>query len=263
MIDQTNEDCRNFWVFNRLEAEFAEKLRLLVEKHKEESASAQPVGEVTADADADAATTGSPLADTIADPNEQEAKEKKMAKARRKREKAREKEIERQTALEKQQQEAGPSAREQEMASICLPDQMEIVDTIADGHCLYRSVAAQVEASTYQSVREMCAESLLQHRAELEAFVETDTPFEDYVENVRSTATWGGSLELRALALSLRRPIVVYSTASQPLVMGDEFQDGSESVSPIRLSYHLHYYALGAHYNLVVEKKRVALDGDT
>ena len=208
------------------------------------------------DDDTPTATTTDAAAAEEQQQQQRSAKEKKLAKARRKREQAREQALQREADLERRNQEAGPSAREEEMKAICLPDNMSIVDTMADGHCLYRSIAAQVEhANTYSSVRALCAESLLRHRAELEAFVETDTPYEDYVDQVRNTATWGGSLELRALALSLRRPIVVYSTAPTPLVIGDDFLEAAESESPIRLSYHLRYYALGAHYNQVVEKQ--------
>jgi len=71
--------------------------------------------------------------------------------------------------------------------------------------------------------------------------------FDEYVDSVRSSNEWGGHLELRALAEGLRRPIVVYSAAQPKLVMGDD--DGS---NPVLLSYHLHYYSLGEHYNQIV-----------
>jgi OTU domain-containing protein 6 len=75
------------------------------------------------------------------------------------------------------------------------------------------------------------------------------TSFDDYVDRVRNSAEWGGHLELRALSLALERPIYVYSVQSgtKPLEI-----DGGKDKPPIRLSYHLHYYALGEHYNQVV-----------
>jgi OTU domain-containing protein 6 len=79
-------------------------------------------------------------------------------------------------------------------------------------------------------------------------YTDTITSFEQYVDSVRSSSDWGGHLELRALSEGLKRPLVVYSAAQPKLVMGDEDGGGK----PILLSYHLHYYTLGEHYNQVV-----------
>jgi OTU domain-containing protein 6 len=77
------------------------------------------------------------------------------------------------------------------------------------------------------------------------------TEFDHYVDRVRSSSDWGGHLELRAIGMALNRPIEVYSvhSGSKPLIIHE-----SEN-APIRLSYHLHYYALGEHYNQVVTMK--------
>lgn len=104
------------------------------------------------------------------------------------------------------------------------------------------------------------------------------TSFEQYASRVRNSADWGGHLgkhilpkfgicspflkvtnalirpiELRALSRALKRPIHVYSVQSggKPLEIHD---DSTSEENPIRLSYHLHYYALGEHYNQVVER---------
>lgn len=73
------------------------------------------------------------------------------------------------------------------------------------------------------------------------------------MERVQNSADWGGHVELRALSLALKRPIIVYSAQTvEPLqIHVDEYGDKE----PIRLSYHLHYYSLGEHYNCVVVKK--------
>ena len=103
----------------------------------------------------------------------------------------------------------------------------------------------------------LCAETLAANQDEFAPFCEysdTVTSFDDYVEQVRSSAEWGGHLELRALGMALDRPIYVYSvqSGSKPLGIHDERNDGE--TMPIRLSYHLHYYALGEHYNVVVDE---------
>ena len=100
----------------------------------------------------------------------------------------------------------------------------------------------------------LCADTLLEQKDEFAPFCEyTDAIpiFEQYVEKVRSSAEWGGHIELRALGIALNRPIHVYSVQSgkKPLAIHEDAEDDKE---PIVLSYHLHYYALGEHYNQVV-----------
>lgn len=92
---------------------------------------------------------------------------------------------------------------------------------------------------------------LVESETEFAPFCELtdDVPdFRTYVERVRSSAEWGGHLELRALALALKRQVVVYSSTQAPLIIEEH---GCDSANPIRLSYHLTYYALGEHYNQV------------
>lgn len=73
--------------------------------------------------------------------------------------------------------------------------------------------------------------------------------FDDYVKMVRSSAEWGGHVEIKALSMALDRPIHIYSAqqGKNPLVVHEE-----SACDPILLSYHLHYFALGEHYNQVV-----------
>lgn len=88
------------------------------------------------------------------------------------------------------------------------------------------------------------------HEDSLSPFCEYTDEIPDYAtycNRVRNSADWGGHLELRALSIALKRPILVYSTQA-PLRIEEESSDGE----PIRLSYHLNYYALGEHYNQVV-----------
>ena len=60
------------------------------------------------------------------------------------------------------------------------------------------------------------------------------------------TATWGGQLELGALAHALRRPIRVYSAHLPEVAMGEEYAG-----EPLRVAYLQHAYGLGEHYNSV------------
>mmetsp|Transcript_29106 Transcript_29106/g.40929 ORF Transcript_29106/g.40929 Transcript_29106/m.40929 type:complete len:183 (-) Transcript_29106:298-846(-) len=155
---------------------------------------------------------------------------------------------------------------------------LQIQEISADGHCLYRSIAAQVLGNThaFAQIRLLCAQGLVDHQQELEPFCELEPPLEtyaQYVENVKTSSDWGGHLELRALQLQLQIPMIVYrGMGLEPLVLGtlpeDEEEEEEEdpveeeteersNVPPkiIRLSYHMHYYALGEHYNQVIVVK--------
>jgi len=208
--------------------------------------------------------------------NEDTKANNKKEKARRKREKQRQAELDRQRAIDVETANAGPSPRELEMAALkesVLPPEYDICEITADGNCLYRAVAAHCN-STYTQMRSLCADTLLQHADELAAFCELnddDVPdFDAYCERVRTSQEWGGHLELRALAMALQRPIHVYSvpqglvveeppppdTTATSLQSGNDSNDFNNGGDPIRLSYHLHYYALGEHYNQVVLKER-------
>jgi OTU domain-containing protein 6 len=104
----------------------------------------------------------------------------------------------------------------------------------------------------------LCATTLKREQDEFAPFCEytDDVPdFDTYVQHVASTtlAEWGGHLELRALSVALQRPIHVYSVSNgaKPLEI---LPPSTSSLLPIQLSYHLHFYGLGEHYNQVVPK---------
>lgn len=71
--------------------------------------------------------------------------------------------------------------------------------------------------------------------------------FASYCDIVENSNEWGGELEIRALAHALESPITVYSASSKPRKFGEEFPG-----EPLLISYHKHYYALGAHYNAII-----------
>ena len=231
-----------------------------------------------------------------------EKAEKKRQKNLLKKQKAREAEKQRELQIQEDLANAGPSARVVEsdrMKELYLdPNKLHIVEVPADGHCLYRAVAAQCDEDIdYRGIRKwnswgvthtlalfcvcfelrnsqililhaellflqpcfcfasstpsggICADTLSSHAEEFAPFAEFDDSYEAYVGRVRSSADWGGQLELRALSQALHRRIVVYSANAPPLTMGCDIATEDE---PIRVSYHKHYYALGEHYNCVV-----------
>lgn len=233
------------------EKEFESKLKELQAKHTEELKSVNGGDDVgSPEPAADPATTSDP----VVDPAEEE-RLRKQEKARKKREAKKEKERKRQEEIGKETAEAGPSMRALELESLELqlkPESLEIKEIQSDGNCLYRAVAAQIGGGKdYTEIRRLCADVLKENEDEFAPFCElseTVTTFDQYIERVRNSSDWGGHLELRALSQGLKRPIVVYAAAKPKVVMGED----SDAAS-ILLSYHLHYYSLGEHYNQVVK----------
>ncbi len=162
---------------------------------------------------------------------------------------------------------------------------MTIEEVAADGNCLYRAVARQLDhldsgvsgdgsgdgngnsnssssngndndnGNDYTNIRMICADQMIKARDEYEPFADlTDSnvsSYEEYVEKVRGSSEWGGHVELRALSTALQKTIVVYSADSSPLFITNDNGD-NDGDNVIRLSFHRKYYALGEHYNSVV-----------
>jgi hypothetical protein len=155
----------------------------------------------------------------------------------------------------------------------------------ADGHCMYRSVEHQLRVTkagggvggvgsgsgsgdeeaggegegegegvpNYQELREMAADYIRAHREEFAPYLvpedEASDPaehFEAYCNTIEETATWGGHLELQALAGALARRITVYGVGMAPQVLGEGFE--AEGAG-LKLCFLRHALGLGEHYN--------------
>ena len=77
----------------------------------------------------------------------------------------------------------------------------------------------------------------------------TEDDFPKYCADVETTAQWGSQMELQALCHSLRTEIWVHAADSDAIKMGTEYDEGSAKA--LQLTFHLHYYAMGEHYNSV------------
>jgi OTU domain-containing protein 6 len=128
---------------------------------------------------------------------------------------------------------------------------------------------------TVTAVRGACADEISRSYDEISAFLMDEDGHipskEDYCNRLRNTAHWGGEPELKALSDTFRVPIVVYSVGSPARVIGEQYcpegvslENGAKATGAagedgvmlmdgvIRLTYHRHAFALGAHYNAVV-----------
>eukprot|EP00535_Pseudo-nitzschia_heimii_P008185 CAMPEP_0197188646 /NCGR_PEP_ID=MMETSP1423-20130617/18199_1 /TAXON_ID=476441 /ORGANISM="Pseudo-nitzschia heimii, Strain UNC1101" /LENGTH=290 /DNA_ID=CAMNT_0042640537 /DNA_START=42 /DNA_END=914 /DNA_ORIENTATION=+ len=231
----------------------ANLLTLATESLEVSNESATDAGKISASSDGDDESN-------IVD-EELAARERKLAKAKKKRDRLKEKEAQIQQQIEEENANAGPGLRKielEQIQAVLTPRQLKVIEVEADGHCLYRAVGAQT-GRTYTAIRSLCADTLLKHQDDFAPFCEyTDdvSSFEQYVHQVRDTAEWGGHLELRALGIALNRPIYVYSVQSgtKPLAIHGASDGNQADKEPILLSYHLHYYALGEHYNQVIKE---------
>jgi OTU domain-containing protein 6 len=258
-----------------VEEEFATKLKDMEDRHRTEVAALVGSDTDTAEVNESSGTNNSAAATNISNAEDIAAMErqKKLEKIRE------QKELERQRIIEKERQSMeeakniGPTLRDIEIQQITQqlrPRHYKIQPIPADGNCLFRAIAAQCSTSTtilsYQDIRALCAQTMREHEEEFAPFCEyndeTDseiTNYKEYVNAVQySSHHWGGHLEIRALSMALQRPVHVYSSntlhTNGPLIIDgcSSATTSDATVEPIRLSYHLHYYALGEHYNQVV-----------
>ena len=133
-----------------MEAEYDQKLADMQARHSAEPAAIG--GSATEEANAPE-TEPEPAVDEAAEAEKQRME--KMEKARRKREKQREKEQRREQEIAEATANAGPAPRDVENERIMeqlAPLNLQICEVAADGHCLYRAVAAHVDMN-YAQVR--------------------------------------------------------------------------------------------------------------
>jgi len=202
--------------------------------------------------------------------------EKKKEKAKSKQKKRAAKDAEKLKQYEEMKLNSGPSLRDLEIDKINMKlkdDSMQIKTILSDGNCLYRAIADQLqligqkedEAPDWIHLRVLAANYIRNDPKEYAPFLglsnsmnaEELIQFHDYCDRVESPslAEWGGQLEIQALSKCLQRTILVVSADSPTLRMGLDDDDGSDSIAnklPLRISYHKHFYALGAHYNSLV-----------
>ncbi|KAI9175876.1 OTU protein [Blastocladiella emersonii ATCC 22665] len=151
------------------------------------------------------------------------------------------------------------------LAALLAARKLKLHKIPADGHCLFNSVAHQLERSGdagghgYQSLRALAGQCILRNADEFLPFLVneetgdlmTEEELQKYVDLIVHTPYWGGHIEIKALAMALERCIHVYQPgAAEPLAVGAEFlKDGAE---PLRVCYHRHQFGLGEHYNSLV-----------
>eukprot|EP00927_Polykrikos_kofoidii_P079132 TRINITY_DN75925_c0_g1_i1.p1 TRINITY_DN75925_c0_g1~~TRINITY_DN75925_c0_g1_i1.p1 ORF type:complete len:269 (+),score=31.05 TRINITY_DN75925_c0_g1_i1:103-807(+) len=131
-----------------------------------------------------------------------------------------------------------------------------IKEVEADGACLFRAVADQLDSegsTAHASYRERCVDYLQSHRADFEPFIEE--PFDQYCSRMREATTWGGHVEVQALARDQGINVLIYqpSDVGQPealLTSAIEVITSGDEGRCLQLSFHPSHHH-GAHYNSV------------
>jgi OTU domain-containing protein 6 len=190
---------------------------------------------------------------------------KAREKAARKAERQRTEAAEREARIEEENAAAGPLPRDVESATILrrmsqFGADWRIKEIPSDGHCMYRALADQLRvqgrladfglpaAGAHVQLRKRAAQHMLANAANFQPFC-TEDDFPKYCADVETTAQWGSQMELQALCHSLRTEIWVHAADSDAIKMGTEYDEGSAKA--LQLTFHLHYYAMGEHYNSV------------
>jgi OTU domain-containing protein 6 len=179
----------------------------------------------------------------------------KGSKARSKKEKA---EAEREARMAEARSNAGPAKgaiEDKQLAAQLQPLGLRVEPVAADGHCLFRAIATQLKAAqpdeqAVWELRKRAVSHIEAHAADFSPFFEPSESapsFDGYLEQMKTSAAWGGQMELRALAQVLGRTIRVHTAGAPPVVMNDEAADAPA----LELSFHQHAYGLGEHYNAV------------
>ena len=193
---------------------------------------------------------------------------KKKSKAQRRREKKLAEERARKEALRlaKSSFVSGRDIEMQQLNAVLKLEGFKVHDIAADGHCLFRAVEHQLRyhsvdgaklRCSYDELRILASKHMIANRHDYEPFfdnAESKNPkqtFLQYCQDMATSATWGGQLELRALSELLERPIHVYKASGPVTKMGEQFTSASQ-IEPLRISHHEHYYALGEHYNSII-----------
>ena len=113
---------------------------------------------------------------------------------------------------------------------------------------------------SYKSLRKAAAGYMKSHEEHFKSFLSLESAtFESYCRRIERTNAWGGQHELIALSHVLKRNIQVMRHDMSIQMFPDPETQTPYEGDPIRLSYHIHEYSGGEHYNSIVsleEKNR-------
>lgn len=116
----------------------------------------------------------------------------------------------------------------------------------ADGSCLFRAVSEHVyhTQANHHMVRLTCVNYIRDHKDIYESFVEGD--FVQYLENLSKPQTWGGHLEMHAMAAVYGRDFLIFDKVGKDPYLATENGHGNLVML---------CYMRGSHYDCVYPKR--------
>ncbi|KAL3234511.1 OTU domain-containing protein 2 [Nakaseomyces bracarensis] len=142
---------------------------------------------------------------------------------------------------------------------LCQVKKLKPYDIQPDGHCLFASVLDQIktrhsgvtisEDLDVYKLRNLACDYIIENKDDFIPYLFDEATMSlkdinEYTEEMRSTAKWGGEIEILALAKVLDCPISVLMAGRAVHIVN---QEGSNP--ELKLVYYKHSYALGEHYN--------------
>lgn len=92
------------------------------------------------------------------------------------------------------------------------PQCLKVFETHADGNCLFRTIADQLEGdeSLHPIYRQKAVEHILENKDFYTLFIEDDETIEEYCQDMAKDGFWGGQLEMNALGTLLGFNAIVH-----------------------------------------------------
>ena len=115
----------------------------------------------------------------------------------------------------------------------------------ADGNCLFRAVADQVEGDEryHPEYRRLTVEYMKKNPSQFKPFLDEDEPFDEYVEFVAQNKTWGGNLEIQAMSMRFKLNFIIHQKDAPNIEMKNF---PSKDAKTVHISFHMN-----EHYNSV------------
>eukprot|EP00271_Cylindrocystis_brebissonii_P002017 TRINITY_DN1235_c7_g1_i1.p1 TRINITY_DN1235_c7_g1~~TRINITY_DN1235_c7_g1_i1.p1 ORF type:complete len:404 (+),score=76.15 TRINITY_DN1235_c7_g1_i1:322-1533(+) len=122
---------------------------------------------------------------------------------------------------------------------------LKIRQVTADGNCLFRAVADQLEGSEagHVRLRKQTVDFISANQDDYQPFVEDDNSFENYLRTMAEDSTWAGHMELQALSVMVHCNICIHRF-EEPRWHIHNFP--VQHTRTLHISYHD-----GEHYNSV------------
>jgi len=123
----------------------------------------------------------------------------------------------------------------------------------ADGACLFRAFADQLEGDDHLELRKKCVAFMEANKELFEPFIEGS--YSSYLSKLKMASTWGGEVEVQALTRILKVNALIYqpSNAASPedvWRLAHQIVNFDDETPCVQLCFHPNYHT-GAHYNSV------------